>query len=211
MKKILLLLFIALTFSSLSQAQTNYFVFGVKSMRVSSDNPDVSKNKSSLGLDLGFGKNFKNKHWAADLTVFNELLTHRYYVFQDHYHEGSILSTGLALSPYYCINPAGDFQFSFSMALKVGHNFSIGDVSSKNIPPAGFQPSGAFSESLAPCFSVNCPLESTSIGVDLGYNTANLSTGLNKFRSGYYRSFNYNPGYVFVGLFVRLNAQKIKA
>lgn len=207
---LLTLLFISLGCLTAS-AQTSGFTFKLRSMQPAADLFNQDIDDSSLGLNVGYYHIVKDNHFSYDFTAFGDMMGYRYYVDGDRYLNGTTLYSGLAVTPNYCFNPRGNVKISVGLSLKAGFNWGYGVVHEYALNEDDNDPrvesksvAAGFASAFAPMVIIGVPSDGdTSVGFELGYDTSNYGTGVNRLRSDYYAPLNYHSGYMFLGVFVR--------
>ncbi|SDE20259.1 hypothetical protein SAMN05216464_104326 [Mucilaginibacter pineti] len=209
------LLFIAvfiLSCALTADAQTSGFTMRLRGMQPRADLFKQDVDDGGVGLNAGYYRVAKDNHFSYDVTVFADKMSYRYYVDDYDYLNGTTLFSGLAATPSYCFNPRGNVHISVGLSLKAGFNWGFGVVHEYAQGDADSDPrvesksaSAGFTSAFAPMVIIGIPSDGgeTSAGLELGYDTSDYGTGVNKLRSKYYPPLNYHSGYLFVGVYVR--------
>jgi hypothetical protein len=167
---------------------------------------------ASLGLNLGYGKVFTNRHWGADATVFGDLLGSEFDFAANKDMQTTTFTTGLSFNPYYVVNPQSNyFQLSFSLSVNPGYNFGNEEVfltgapGSKDKQLENNSAAGGLGVTFSPAVSIGFKGTQGTGGIEFGYSTSDFGAGLSSMSSKYYHPLGYNSGYLFVCLFFRLH------
>lgn len=196
-----------------TRAQSSGLLIRVGTMQPTSDLLDSNLAKGSFRVNIGYGKVFAGGHSGVDITGFADVMNYNFY-FDDDYKrfEGTTLYTGIAITPHYCINPQGDVQFAFALSIKGGYNVGYGDVYGYNKQRddytnklEGKSVGAGYTFAYSPMITLSIPCEFGSVGLELGYDSSNYGAGINHLRSNYYTPVRYNSGYLFLGVFFRVD------
>jgi hypothetical protein len=195
------------------QAQSSGLLIRIGTMQPTADLLDSNISKGSFRVNLGYGKVFAGGHSGFDITGFADVMSYNFY-FDDDYKrfEGTTLYTGIAITPHYCINPEGEVQVAIALSIKGGYNVGYGDVYRYNEPREdytdkleGKSVGAGYTFAYSPMITLSIPGGYGSAGLELGYDSSNYGAGINRLRSKYYAPVKYNSGYLFIGVFFRLN------
>jgi hypothetical protein len=167
---------------------------------------------ASIGASLGYGKTFNDSHWGAEYTAFADDLNSRFDFATDKYLTATTIIGGLAITSTYCINPKNKFVWvSGGLSVKAGYNWGNTDVylsgtdGAKDENLENKTANGGFTVALAPKIMIAFKTANANIlGLEFGYDTSSFGTGASKIKSAYYNPPDYNSGYLFVGIFLRL-------
>lgn len=196
-----------------ARAQSGGPLIRIGAMQPTANLSDSNLTKGSFQINIGYGKVFAGGHAGLDVTGFADVMKYNFYF--DHFDKrfrGTTLYSGIAITPNYCINPDGEVRVSIGLSIKAGYNWGYGNVYGYSEQHDNYSDkleskslSAGYSFAYSPMVSVAIPGNFGSVGLELGYDSTNYGTGINRLRSDYYAPLKYNSGYLFAGIFFRLH------
>lgn len=195
--------------------QSGSFIIGIDHFQKTNGFFHYLLSDKSLGLKLGYSKDFDNDAWSADIIGFGNYLDYNNFdIGKDKYFTGGTLFTGIGLMPRYCFNPDQKFRLFIGVLGNVQYAFGQGDVFKKSsgdtnqsdeILERKFIKAG-FGFSVSPQLIFEYPVELGTVGIEAGWNSSDAGKGINALRSSFYKQINYHSSSFFIGFVLKISS-----